>query len=126
MATTLEQARTYVRTASGIDVVAGLWVFLSPFILGFSSITGALWNNLIVGAAIIIFSATNAAGSGYKRAWPSWINVVLGIWLILSPFIIGFATLNRPLWNNIILGAVVVVLALISGASTPSSADDAI
>ena len=42
-----------------------------------------------------------------------WFNVVLGIWLILSPFILGFAT-REATWNNIIVGFLVLMLALSS------------
>lgn len=118
MATTISHQRMSVRTASGLDIVAGAWIFLSPFLLGFSQLSGALWNNLIIGAAVIIFSASHATSGTARRAWASWINVVLGTWLILSPFILGFSADTRPFWNNIVLGAVVVILALISGASS--------
>jgi hypothetical protein len=49
---------------------------------------------------------------------PDWVNVALGIWLILSPFALGFSRDASGLWNNICLGIVVVPLALISGRGT--------
>lgn len=34
----------------------GAWVFLSPWILGFSSINLALWSNLLAGALIVVLA----------------------------------------------------------------------
>lgn len=41
--------------------------------------------------------------------WANWVNVVVGIWLIISPFVIKSASGMQ--WNNIIFGIVVAVLA---------------
>ena len=46
-------------------------------------------------------------------SWARWANVVLGIWLVLSPFILGFAT-DQATWNNIIVGFLVLVLAFVT------------
>jgi len=39
-----------------IQLVLGLWIFVSPWILGFSDISTALWSNVIVGALVVIFA----------------------------------------------------------------------
>jgi len=36
---------------------------------------------------------------------------VLGVWLIIAPFLLGYSALAAALWNDIIVGIVVVVLA---------------
>lgn len=38
-----------------VQLVLGLWIFISPWILGFSDISTALWSNVIVGALVVIF-----------------------------------------------------------------------
>lgn len=40
-----------------------------------------------------------------------WIQLVLSVWIILSPWVLGFASINLALWSNIIIG---VSMALIS------------
>lgn len=50
-------------------------------------------------------------------AWPGWLNVVnivAGIWLIISPFVLGFTTNTAAMWNAIILGIIVLVIAAVS------------
>lgn len=39
--------------------------------------------------------------------WIRWANVVLGIWLILSPFILGFVS-DQATWNNIVVGILIL------------------
>lgn len=43
----------------------------------------------------------------------AWLNFLAGIWLILSPFILGFSTEGSALWNNIIIGILVVIFGLV-------------
>ena len=37
---------------------------------------------------------------------------MLGIWLIVSPFLLGYAALSNALWNQIVLGVIIGILAL--------------
>ena len=119
MATTMEQARTRVKTASGLDILAGLWLILAPFLLGYTAITGALWNDIILGATVVLLAASREFGQGYKVAWPSWINVLIGLWLIAAPFFLGYSSIVNATWNDVILGIIIAVLALWSALSTP-------
>lgn len=40
-----------------------------------------------------------------------WINLILGLWLIVSPFVLGFSSNAYALWNNLIVGILVAVIA---------------
>lgn len=42
----------------------------------------------------------------------NWIIVILGGWLVISPWILGFSGINLALWNAIGVGALVAILAL--------------
>jgi len=42
----------------------------------------------------------------------SWINILLSIWVIVSPFVLAFHS-SKAIWNNVVAGAVVGILALI-------------
>jgi len=35
----------------------------------------------------------------------SWINILLGIWVLISPFVLGFAQAPRAMWNNVIFAS---------------------
>jgi hypothetical protein len=58
---------------------------------------------ILVGALAIIRWAMGRPG------W-SWINLFLGIWLVISPFVLVLGT--AAMWNNVILGIIVAAFAL--------------
>jgi hypothetical protein len=108
-----------VRWASGVNVLAGLWMIISPFVLGYSNLSGALWSDVIVGIAIAVVAAIRAGGA-VDQPWLSWVNALLGAWLIVSPWVLGFADSANALWNNVIIGVIVLVLGAWSGFASRS------
>jgi len=42
--------------------------------------------------------------------WQHRIIVLLSIWLIISPWILGFSSLNLVVWNNIAVAFLVIIL----------------
>ncbi|MBE7470022.1 MAG: SPW repeat protein [Anaerolineales bacterium] len=104
-----------MKTANWLNwlvAVAGLWELLSPFALGYSALTVAMWNAVIVGVVLIALGAWAAL---YKEAKTDrtldWINAVLGVWLVISPFALDYSATAMAMWNNIIVGIVVLALA---------------
>lgn len=104
-------------TANGLNILAGLWLIISPFVLGYSMLRNTMWNDIIVGIIIAVIAAAKVSRARNVQ-WLSWVNAVLGVWLILSPFIFGASGNTRVLYNEIIVGIVVVVLAAWSALST--------
>ena len=107
-----------VQLASGFDVLAGFWLAFSPWVLGFSAShpTGR-WNDLILGIAIGVFALFSGAVA-LRVAWLSWLNALLGAWVMVSPWVLGFHTSEAAVWNNILLGLAVIVLACWGALST--------
>lgn len=102
--------------ANWVNVILGIWIVISPFVLGFSNRTAMMWNDVATGAAIIVLALARSAG---RAALP--LNVLLGLWLIVSPFILGA---SRPVAvrNNIVLGIIVAIVALMSTHRAPQPA----
>ncbi len=90
------------------NIVAGLGLLISPWLLGYGAETWAAWNGWIVGAAIALVAG--AALYAFHEA-EEWINVVLGIWAIVAPWILGFSAVTTAMWAHVIAGIVVAVLA---------------
>lgn len=105
--------------ANGILVLVALWLIVSPFILGYAGIEAALWNSVIVGV-VIAGIALFRAFSPESPSWLSWISAVLGLWLIIAPFVLGFGGFNLQHWNTTMTGIVVASLAAWS-ALTPTA-----
>ncbi len=46
---------------------------------------------------------------------PSWINMAIGIWLLLSPWLLGFDEAGRPSSSAAIIGLAITMVAAAAG-----------
>jgi hypothetical protein len=86
----------------------GIWLLLSPWALFFDHEPRALHNALIVGVLIIIAECFELS---IFHDWEEWINVALGGWLAVSPWVLGLAS-NAARWNFVVVGVLVLALAI--------------
>lgn len=119
MTTAYEQSDAQVRAASGLNVLAGLWLVISPWALGFATVESAVWNSVMLGLAVAIISMMRVAAP-LRYEGLNWLNFVLGVWLILSPFLLNFGGLESAMWNTLITGLAVLILAAWSASATRS------
>jgi hypothetical protein len=106
------------QTASGINFLLGIWLIISPWVLGYAAAaTGVATGNVIVGALILIFGAVRNR-SPHMFTGLSWANIVLGAWTFFSPWIYNFAASQAYIANSVIVGIAVVALAVWSGSAT--------
>jgi hypothetical protein len=103
---------------SWLNILLAIWVIISPFVLQLS-LLGALWNNVLTGIAIGILALIRTAAPR-QPGW-SWVNLILGIWLIISPFVLGFMA-GAGIWNNVILGIIIALVALGNASTTRAHA----
>lgn len=107
--------RRNVVGANWVNVVLGIWVIISPFVLGFANVTALMWNDVAVGIAVTLLALSRSPNN---RAAPL-LNVILGCWLIASAFVLG-VTATVSFWNSIILGIVVAIVALFASNTSPA------
>lgn len=110
-----------IRLASGLNVLAGLWEIIAPFVLGYSGDAVATTNDVVVGIVVAIFAAIRFLGA-YGAAWLSWVNAVLGVWLIVAPFILGYSGIAAATTNDIILGIIIAALGVWGALATRGGA----
>ena len=81
-------------------------LFVSPWLFRLTNSPGKmdLW---ATGAVIAVISL--AAMTAYRN-WEEWANLLLGLWLIISPWLLGFAH-TRAMHFSIGVGVVVAFLA---------------
>lgn len=109
--------RDDVLTASGLNVLAGIWLIIAPFVLNYSN-GDPYWNDIVFGAIVAVFALIRVGGA-VRASWLSWINALIGIWLIVSAFWLdNTATAG---WNDVILGAIVLVLAALSAGASEAA-----
>jgi len=88
-------------------VALGVWLVVSPWVLGFSDHSAALWNALLFGIAIV---AVEFIDVYFPDPWPERVSVALGVWVAISPFVLGFAAITAAAWSTALTGVVVVLL----------------
>jgi hypothetical protein len=107
--------RAQVGIASGINVLLGIWLIFSPWLYGYViKSVGNTWNSAVVGILITIFGALRYS-SPHHYVGLSVINVALGVWCVLSPWVFGYSTDTGRLRSSVILGVAVIALAAFSG-----------
>jgi hypothetical protein len=109
------------RTASVLNLIAGLWLIISPFWMDFLGHPVALWNTVIVGAMVGLLSLIRACYPA-ESVGLSWINLILGIWLIVSPFFLPYGLFEVAVHNDVITGIVIGVLSIWSALAAPGMA----
>lgn len=40
----------------------------------------------------------------------NWAQLVLGIWLMVSPWLLGFSSISLMKWNNLLAGLIIVLI----------------
>jgi len=86
--------------------ILGLWLLVSPFALQFSSYTEiAALNSYVFGVGVMVLAAIALAR---PRMWEEQVNVILGVWLFLAPFVLGFQTETAAMVNHLLIGLLIV------------------
>ncbi|WP_328474415.1 SPW repeat protein [Actinoplanes sp. NBC_00393] len=101
-----------VHTPSELTVLAGTWLIMAPLILdhGSADIAFIGWNDVVVGLAIVTLAFLRVVMPD-DTAPLSLVNMGLGGWLIVAPFVRGYHTAPLATVNDIVVGIAVVVLA---------------
>ncbi|MFP5404783.1 MAG: SPW repeat protein [Gammaproteobacteria bacterium] len=93
-----------------ITLILGIWLFFSPWILRFyGEMPAASWNFFVLGIAFVVFAAF---GLNLRSLWEEWVNLILGIWMIISPWVLQYSANTTPRDNAIIVGVIVAVMAI--------------
>lgn len=105
-----------------VMLILGIWLFFSPFWMAGYASTGsvAAWNSYIFGVLVVAFAWAALAA---PRKWEEWVELVMGIWLIIAPFVLGFFRVEYgAAWNQIVLGVLIAIGSLWSLAVYPQRA----
>ena len=110
--------RAEVAGASGLNLLAGIWLIISPWVLNYRS-GDASWNPIVFGAIVALFALVRVAGA-YRESWLSYLNSLIGIWLFISAW--WLADSAQAFWNVLIAGVVVFVLGVLSASASDEHA----
>ena len=97
-------------------LVLGVWLFFSPFVLGHPAQSAQALNAWLAGTVIALLAAFDL----YKtHVWAVVVNVLLGLWVAVSPWVPATMDRGKLMTNNLIVGAAVLILALWELRSDP-------
>ncbi len=95
--------------ADWLNLILAVLLVISPWAFGFPA--GAATANAVV-FGIVIGALAIAALAAFAR-WEEWINLIAGLWVLIAPFVLGFAGITAALWTHVIIGIAVAVLAAV-------------
>jgi hypothetical protein len=96
------------RIGSTLNLLAGLWLIIAPFALAYAT-PGIMVNSIITGIVVAILGIIGIAAP--SALWSRWLNIVAGLWLIVSVAVYSYTGSIALLWDNFIIGVLVVAFA---------------
>jgi hypothetical protein len=91
-----------------VNLVLAIWLFISPWVLNFAGQQRPSWDAWIIGAVVAILSI---AALTQMQIWEEWVNLLLGAWLFISPWVLGFSSNSTISWNAWIVGVLIFLVA---------------
>jgi len=102
------------------NLLLGGILFISPWLFSLSGGTQSE-NAFVSGVVIVVLSIAALAAFA---VWEEWLNLIVGLWLIVSPWVLKFQG-TRAMHVDMAIGIIVAVLAAIelwSMSQTPPKA----
>jgi hypothetical protein len=109
-----------VRALSATNAVLGVWLIISPWVVGAPGQSVAT-SGIVAGVLTFIFAIVRFARK--HTAVMSWANVLVGAWTVMSPWIFGEASGDFRTWNYVIVGVLIVLIeaySLTSSSTQPN------
>lgn len=106
------------RLASGANGLVGAWIMVAPLVNGeVSQHNPAVWATLTLGGILMIFGMTRLTAPEELPVL-SWINLMLGVCILVAPWLLRFASDEDRMWTAVALGGTVMALAAASAKAT--------
>ena len=99
------------RSESALDIynlLFGLFLFVSPWLFAYASESA----RIDIPASGVLIAALSIAAMVAFSDWEEWLNVLIGVWLMASPWVLGF-THTRAMHVSLGFGAMVTFLAVL-------------
>ena len=91
-----------------LGMLIGVLIGISPWLAEQQVDQAVMWNAVLVGALVLGLAQLEYVS---LQRWGEAGEIVLGLWLIASPFTFGYAETGALRYWHFILGAIVVLLA---------------
>jgi hypothetical protein len=105
-----------MKGASRWNLLVGAWLLFSPtvFVLG----VGAVEVDAVLFGMAVIALALSSLSVSPENHLPARLNLVVGLWMFISTWVIGYGT-TAGLWNGMIVGGLLVGFSVIRMSRYP-------
>lgn len=105
----MQAMKAWSRWQDWVNVVLGLWLFVSPWLLGVSGVESASRTAWVLGALVV--AAALWALASPQSVYAEACNAVLGLAALVAPWVVGFSDLGVTVWSFFISGVIILVLS---------------
>ena len=118
-----QSSLTNLSLTGALGVLGGIWLIVSPFVFGYNDLSrantgsqNATTMGIICGILTILLAgfclATEKMPEMQKYRFGAAIGLVLmGVWLMLAPYVSNYAEVRNSLYNCQITGAIFILVA---------------
>lgn len=100
------------QAVDGLTFLTGLYLAMSPWVVGFSDHSSLTANNLFTGIAVALLALGFASAFGRTHGI-AWVAPVIGVWTAVAPWIVsGPAPSTAAVINNVAVGLLCVLFTL--------------
>ncbi|MGH8828887.1 MAG: SPW repeat protein [Jiangellaceae bacterium] len=100
------------QSVDGLTFLAGLYLAMSPWVVGFTGHSAMTVTNLFSGIALALLALGFASVYGRTHGI-AWVAPIIGAWVIVSPWLVAGPTPDTSaIVSNIIVGVVVILCTL--------------
>jgi hypothetical protein len=90
------------------NIIFGFFLVLTPWLLDYSELVVPAYNAWIAG--VVIMAISLAAILKFTR-WEEYLNIAVGLWLAVSPFLLGYWGEDLMTGTHVGVGILVAALA---------------
>lgn len=102
--------RPWTRPHDWAEVVLGVVALLSP--LWMDTDNAAMWTMIVLGALVALDGLASLAVPG--MVYGEGIQIVLGVLMFISPWVIGYTALDGISWSSWIIGGLTVIVGAVA------------
>jgi 4-amino-4-deoxy-L-arabinose transferase-like glycosyltransferase len=99
-----------------LTVVLGLWLIFSPLVFGFPPEAPQALNFYLAGLAMVVLAAWDLIKT---YMWAVVLNILIGIWVVVSPWVLSMSGFRDIVNNAVIIGLAVIILGMWELRSDP-------
>jgi hypothetical protein len=109
-----------------LNLMLAIWLFMSPWVLQLGQHPSTALPTADIDAAAhaassnafvlgVIVGLVSLAALGGMELWQEWVNLILGAWIFIAPWVLGFwHSLYEASWVHWMVGALIFTISVAS------------